>query len=122
MRFLRWFLGRIILFLDSTFAPRARELSMEEKRKIDEASSGLALYQFESCPFCVKVRRYLKAEGISLPLVDALREPARSELLQGGGRQQVPCLRISGEGGQVSWLYESDDIISYLKKNVAASA
>ncbi len=120
MRMLRFVLGKIILFLDAMFAPKTRELTLDEKKKIKDSSANLALYQFESCPFCVKVRRFLKSEGIELPLVDATRDPGRGELLKGGGALQVPCLKIIKQGGDVEWLYESDDIISYLRKTVAA--
>lgn len=37
------------------------------------------------------------------------------ELVRGGGKTQVPCLRIENETGDVQWMYESDDIIQYLK-------
>ena len=38
----------------------------------------------------------------------------RNELLEGGGRVKVPCLRIEKEG-KVEWMYESSDIIHYLE-------
>lgn len=37
-----------------------------------------------------------------------------SELMQGGGKTQVPCLRIE-TGAEDRWMYESDDIIAYLR-------
>jgi hypothetical protein len=40
-------------------------------------------------------------------------------LLEGGGQVKVPCLRITNADGNVEWMYESDDIISYLQKNFA---
>lgn len=40
----------------------------------------------------------------------------KNELLVGGGKTQVPCLRIEHEEGDVQWLYESEDIIRYLKQ------
>ncbi len=47
------------------------------------------------------------------------------ELRKGGGKSQVPCLRIEHESekGKVSvqWLYESEDIIAYIKKNNLAN-
>jgi len=50
---------------------------------------------------------------------DILQNSAyRSELINGGGKPQVPCLRIE-EDGQVSWLYESKDIIRYLGHRAA---
>ncbi|WP_240472671.1 glutathione S-transferase N-terminal domain-containing protein [Salinivibrio socompensis] len=30
----------------------------------------------------------------------------------------VPCLRID-QGGEIQWMYESDDIIEYLRDNFA---
>lgn len=41
------------------------------------------------------------------------REHAQA-LMAGGGKTQVPCLRIENEQGAVEWMYESDDIIQYL--------
>ena len=38
----------------------------------------------------------------------------KQQLEEGGGKVQVPCLRIEKEGEGVSWMYESDDIIRYL--------
>lgn len=72
------------------------------------------LFQYDSCPFCYQVRLFLQENGINIPLRDTLRDStARQELLAGGGRQMVPCLRIEREDG-VQWLYESRDIIGYL--------
>lgn len=118
MKFIRWFLGRLVLFFDWLFSPKEPDLSDEARRQIAASSSGLYLYQFEACPFCVKVRRYLKREGISLPIVDATRDPGRSELAKGGGKIQTPCLKIEKAGADTVWLYESNDIIAYLRANV----
>ena len=64
--------------------------------------------------------QFLQQAGISIETRDILREPdARTELLAGGGSQQVPCLRIerTQDGAeQVEWLYESVDIIRYLQQ------
>ncbi|GIS19401.1 MAG: hypothetical protein CM15mP120_13170 [Pseudomonadota bacterium] len=52
--------------------------------------------------------------GIDMVFRDTLRDPeAYRELLQGGGRGMVPCLRIE-RGDEVEWMYESMDIIRYL--------
>jgi len=42
----------------------------------------------------------------------------RDELEQGGGKIKVPCLKIEKEG-QVTWMYESSDIVNYLEKEFA---
>jgi len=122
MRIIRWFVGKIILALDAIFSPKVRELTMAQQKKINEASGNLALYQFEACPFCVKVRRVMKAEGIHIPLIDSTTEPGRGELLKGGGKLQAPCLKITKKDGTAEWMYESNDIISYLKNTVAVSS
>jgi len=73
------------------------------------------LYQFPSCPYCARVRRFLDEVGAELPLRDILQDPrAYQELKEGGGSGQVPCLRIEVDG-DVRWLYESLDIIEYLR-------
>jgi len=80
------------------------------------------LFQYDSCPFCYRVRVYLKEAGIEIPLRDTLRDPAaRRELIEGGGRATVPCLRIERDG-EVTWLYESLDIIAYLARRLGAEA
>jgi glutathione S-transferase len=39
----------------------------------------------------------------------------KATLLNEGGRHKVPCLRIEKADDSVQWLYESTDIITYLK-------
>ena len=39
---------------------------------------------------------------------------AYKELITGGGRATVPCLRIEREGREVEWLYESRDIMEFI--------
>ncbi len=39
-----------------------------------------------------------------------------SDLMKGGGKTQVPCLRIDDGSGNVQWMYESDDIIRHFAK------
>ena len=80
------------------------------------------LFQYDACPFCYRVRRFLKQAGIDIPLRDTLHDPqAYAELVAGGGRGTVPCLRIETSDADVRWLYESADIIEYLRQRFAAS-
>jgi glutaredoxin len=114
MALIRWIVGKLILFFDGTFPPASPIKSPEEETRLANSVKGMEIYQYAACPFCVKVRRFLTREGISLPLRDAKSEPYRSELLKGGGKLQVPCLKITDSEGQVSWMYESGDIIDFL--------
>ena len=78
------------------------------------------LYQYDSCPFCRRVRAFLDRSGIDMPMRDTMRDMvAFRELVGGGGRSTVPCLRISKANGETTWLYESNDIIAYLSRVAA---
>jgi glutaredoxin len=82
-------------------------------------TDGLILYEHFTCPFCFMTRRIIKQLGITIARRDILKNSAyRQELLEGGGKSQVPCLRIAQEQ-QVIWLYESSDIIKFLKTRFA---
>lgn len=119
LKAIRWILGKIILTLDSLFPPKSPERTPAEQAKINQKTAGLALYQFQACPFCVKVRRAMKRMGVQIELRDAKESSQYAdELLRGGGSLQVPCLRIPEAGGNVRWMYESSDIIGYLAKLV----
>jgi glutaredoxin len=118
MGVIRWFLGKLILFLERLFSPAPVSRPADEQNRVNASLTGLSLYEFKACPFCVKVRRFLHASAISVPLKNAKVEPARTELLKGGGKVQVPCLRIEEVGG-IRWLYESNDIIAFLKNRIA---
>ena len=75
------------------------------------------MYQFPSCPFCIKTRRAIKRLSLNIETRDTLRHaPSRQQLLEGGGVIMVPCLRITGEDDSEEWLYESNEIIKYLKE------
>ncbi len=40
-----------------------------------------------------------------------------AELIAGGGKLKVPCLRVGNEDGQTQWIYESGEIIGYLENS-----
>ncbi|MBC7792552.1 MAG: glutathione S-transferase N-terminal domain-containing protein [Clostridia bacterium] len=84
----------------------------------NEALRQLSLYHYEACPYCQRVRHELKRMNREVELRDIHRDRGRrEELLEGGGMTQVPCLRIEKDGGKVEWMYESMDIIAYLRQN-----
>lgn len=116
MKAIRFILGKLILLIDALFRPRGVKRTAQEQEKVDLRAREHRLYQFAACPFCVKVRRAMKRQGVNIELCDAKNNPKhREDLLQGGGKVTVPCLRIEKEG-KVEWLYESSDIVAYLQK------
>ncbi len=112
---LREGLGRIIVFIDLVTRPKPLQRSPQAQQEVEAAVRLLSLYQFYACPFCVKTRRALHRLHLPVETRDAQRDPAhRAALEAGGGKVQVPCLRID-EGGETRWLYESKEIITYLE-------
>ena len=108
-------LGRLIVFVDFLTRPQPLQRTPEAQRAVEEAVRDISLYQFYACPFCIRTRRAIRALNLPIETRDAQNDPLyRRELESGGGKIQVPCLRIE-EGGEVSWLYESDRIIAYLQ-------
>jgi len=43
-----------------------------------------------------------------------LDREAYVDLIRGGGKGTVPCLRIERDSGDVEWLYESADIVEHI--------
>ncbi|MEM7127872.1 MAG: glutaredoxin family protein [Chloroflexota bacterium] len=77
-------------------------------------ANSLTLYKSDYCPFCVKVLRFLDANNIELPMKDTIMDPAvRQELIELGGKGQVPALKIGDE-----IMYESNDIINWVRANL----
>ncbi|MBJ51524.1 MAG: glutaredoxin [Gammaproteobacteria bacterium] len=73
------------------------------------------LYQYDSCPYCRRVRQFLDGVDVSVPMRDILLDrEAYIDLIRGGGKGTVPCLRIERDTGDVEWLYESADIVDYI--------
>jgi glutaredoxin len=121
MALIRLILGKLILFLNWLFAPRGITRDPGLQASIDQQTASLKLYQYEACPFCVKVRRALKRNSLNIETRDVKRsQTAKEELLAGGGDLMVPCLRIEDDQGGVSWMYESKDIIGYLQGRFVA--
>ena len=117
-RTLRFILEPFILLWDKLWVPKGVERSAEEQELMDQKTRNLSMYQFKSCPFCIKVRRQIKRQSLNIPLLDAQHnQQHREDLLNGGGEVKVPCLKIVSDTGEVSWMYESNDIMQYLQDN-----
>ncbi|MBU2976845.1 glutathione S-transferase N-terminal domain-containing protein [Alteromonas sp. C1M14] len=109
-------LGCIIAFFDLITRPRKMQRSAQAQASVEQALSGMALYQFFACPFCIKTRRAMHRLNLPIETRNAKKgAPFRVELEQLGGKAKVPCLRIS-QNGEDTWMYESNDIIHYLEE------
>ena len=115
MELIRYVVGRILLLANFLTRPKPVIRGQGEQAKIDAAMSGMSLYQFRACPFCVKVRRHLRRRSLNIELRDARDNiEIKNELVREGGKHMVPCLRIETDAKNIRWLYESDDICAFL--------
>jgi len=77
-------------------------------------TKSYVLYYSKYCFFCQKVLHFLRGKDHNIEMRSTSDRSNRAELVTGGGKSQVPCLRIDNGSGNVQWMYESDDIIRYL--------
>jgi glutaredoxin len=116
MKAVRWVLGMIVMGLHYLTLPRRGKRSPQAQQQVEQALAGYALYQLPTCPFCVKVRRTMRRLNLPLELRDVRADGRhRQDLISGGGKMKVPCLRIDHADGHSEWMYESGDIVAYLE-------
>lgn len=114
-------IGNLLACAEQLTRPPRMQREPADQARVDEQASKLALYQYRGCPFCIKVRRELHRLNVNVELRDPSKDPQHRQALQEqGGRVMVPCLRIN-ENGQDRWMYESNDIIAYLKQQFDVS-
>lgn len=103
-------------------APAPVTRSTAAQAEVDRETADLALYHYDSCGFCARVRRAIAALALDIELRDILRQREhRDELLAHGGRTTVPCLRIGkSDPATDRWLYESAEIVRYLTERFGA--
>ncbi len=121
-RLIRWPLGQIIVFLDWVTRPAIPAIPPERRVELDTTTSNFKLYQFKQCPFCVKTRRTIRRLGLNIETRDARNDPRwNSELVDQGGKYQVPCLRLAKDDGSIEWMYGSKNIIGFLDQSFAGT-
>ena len=72
----------------------------------------LDLFILETCPYCRKVMDFLEKNKIEYNKINIADKSAEESLIKLGGKRQVPFLVDNSRNLQ---LYESSDIIKYLK-------
>lgn len=113
---LRVVLGPFMLLWEYLTRPGGLVRAPEEQQVVDRECQNLVLYQFKTCPFCIRVRQEMRRLSLNIECLDAQPEGIhRDALLRGGGEVKVPCLRIKEENGTERWLFESGKIIEYLR-------
>ena len=113
---LRLALGPVLLAWERLSRPRGLQRAPALQQAVDQQCRNLVLYQYKTCPFCMKVRQEMRRLSLPILRLDAqVPGQARDELGRLGGKIKPPCLRITDEAGASQWLYDSEKIISYLR-------
>jgi glutaredoxin len=95
--------------------------SAAKQQGVDQQCKSLVLYQFKTCPFCIKVRKEMHHLALPIARRDAQHDATnRAELLAATGLTKVPCLRITDAAGRVQWMHDSKAIIGYLQSRFAS--
>ena len=119
-KLVHFLIGPLILAWELLASPKGIQRPAGEQQAIDQHTSKMVLFQFRRCPYCVKVRHAIKRLSLNIETHDVLREAsAREQLLAGGGKVKVPCLKITNDQGNETWMYESTDIVRYLQQHFA---
>ena len=120
-RTLRVVLGPVMLVKERLTQPAGVQRPPAAQAAVDQQCQSLALYQFSTCPFCIKVRQEMRRLSLPIEKRDAQHHAAnRDALLQGSGATKVPCLQITEANGQTRWLQDSTEIVAYLRERFAA--
>jgi glutaredoxin len=117
---LRLVLGPFVLLWEWLRRPRGVVREPAAQALVDSQCASLVLYQYQTCPFCIKVRQEMRRLSLPIERRDAQKNAThRDALTQGGGKAKVPCLKITDASGQSQWLYDSSAIIGYLRARFA---
>ncbi len=109
-------LGPFMLLWETISRPKGIVRSREAQEGVDLQCRRMVLYQYRTCPFCIKVRREIRRLSLPIETLDAQPHGMiRDELLRGGGQTKVPCLKLTDQAGNSQWLYDSGAIIEYLR-------
>ena len=115
-RSLRTVLGPVMLLKEKLTRPKGVARLPAVQQKVDQQCQSLVLYQYQTCPFCIKVRQEMRRLSLDIKRINAQHEGAdRQALLKGGGQTKVPCLKITDKAGKTQWLYDSEKLIAYLR-------
>lgn len=122
-KLVRLILGPFLLLNEQLTKPKGLVRTAADQARIDAECQQLALYQFRTCPFSIKVRQEMRRLALKVELRDAQHSAEnRQALLTQGGSSKVPCLKITDADNKSRWLYDSKAIIAYLQQRFAVTA
>ncbi len=118
---LRLILAPVMMLWELLTRPKGIARQPAVQAQIDEQCRDIALYEYKSCPFCMKVRQEMRRLSLNIDRLDAQNDADHREaLVRGGGKAKVPCLKVTDQSGNSQWLYESGEIVAFLRGRFAA--
>lgn len=122
-KLIRLILGPFMLLNEQLTKPKGVERTPAEQARVDAECEQLALYQFQTCPFSIRVRQELRRLALKVELRDAQHSAEHKQaMLTQGGSGKTPCLRITEGDNNARWLYDSKAIIAYLQQRFGVAA
>lgn len=83
----------------------------------DKSDLDLVLFQYQTCPFCCKVRAFLDSQGISYSVVEV--DAVLRQSIKWSSYKKVPMLLAKCKDGRYIQLTESSMIVSILATYLA---
>lgn len=109
--------GTVITQNDKPFIldkfPENIKITREIKNPQDSTGLDLVLFQFQTCPFCCKVRSYLDFKGLSYKVVEV--DAVLRQSIKWSPYKKVPLLLARMKDGRYVQLTDSSMIVSALE-------
>lgn len=117
---LRVLLGPVMLLWELVTRPNGRVRQPALQEQVDQQCRNIVLYQYKTCPFCIKVRQEMRRLSLKIERLDAQTAGKnREDLVRGVGQAKVPCLKITDQAGNTQWMTDSGAIVAYLRGRFA---
>ena len=111
---LRLIPGPFMLFWEVVTTPHGLMRGAAHQQAIDARCRRMVLYQYRTCPHCIRTRREIRRLSLPIELRDPRKPAHRAELSAAGARHKVPCLKVTDAEGHDRWLYHAREIIAFL--------
>lgn len=117
---LRFVIGPVMLLWELVTRPKGLVRSPGLQAGVDQQCRSIVLYQYRTCPFCIKVRQEMRRLSLKIERLDAQKiGKNREDLERGNGQTKVPCLKITDQAGNTEWMTDSGAIVTYLRGRFA---
>lgn len=114
-KILRLIPGPFMLLWEFVTTPHGLLRGVVHQQAINARCRRMVLYQYRTCPNCIRTRHEIRRLSLPIELRDPRKPAHRAELPAGSGPLKVPCLKITDPEGRDKWLYDSREIIAFLK-------